>query len=754
MTVNGDYVFSLSHPCGTGTATSNVTITAHPRPASFTAGSDITTICATTGTTNLAGVIPAGYTGSWRAVNIFSLARFSTQVSTNAQFSSTTSATPTFSLINTTNHEIDPAYYAILKITSLDGVCSYEDTTIVRFVPNPQIVSPTTISKCRNLANTVDFYDLQSTSPAFSTAYAGSAGTVANGTTVTLNVISQPAGANMTFYSIELRRAFFTGMSVNGTYQFTLTVTNSCGTYTTPTISFTYSGTTPNLVNFALPSHPEQSMVYASTGSGGELHCTNKVGTTAPELFYFDIDPSDPATVTNTITPSGILPPGGAPTVSLSGAGTYNRTVTVTPPAGGWQIGTYKFSVSTSNGSCSISQPYYIHISDNNRPDVAVPDQSICYPGTGAISATIPLPAIYKGVVNSSYFQEFNGMYSFSVISKPAGSSTPSYTSSNLRSITSASTLISNLDKAGDYVFRITTEPSTAGVGPFLDQEYACSGAAMTGTFTVHVENPINANAGSDQSGLCANSASLLGNNPGSGTGAWTIAQAPTGAVPIIASTSSFSTMANNMDSVGTYRFVWTITSPMGGCVSRDTVAYQVTCPLPVQLLRFEAIKQPNSVLLEWLTAAEQNSWGFDIERSTDSKDWNIIGSVRSNAGVSQGRYTYTDLQPVYGDNFYRLKQKDHDGAYAYSPVRMVKYTPNNGITLYPNPARESVTINGLKGTETVTVYNTNGQVVYIGKTKAGAVQVNMKHLPAGVYLCIVADQAGAQLSRSSFVKE
>jgi hypothetical protein len=285
MTVTGDYVFSLSHPCGTGTATSNVTITAHPRPASFTAGADITTICATTGTTNLAGVIPAGYTGSWRAVNIFSLARFNTQVSTNAQFSSTTAATPTFSLINTTTHEIDPAYYAILKITSLDGVCSYEDTTIVRFVPNPQIVSPTTISKCRNLANTLDFYDLQSTSPAFSTAYAGSAGTVANGTTVTLNVISQPAGANMTFYSIELRRAFFTGMSVNGTYQFTLTVTNSCGTYTTPTISFTYSGTTPSMVNFALPSHPEQSMVYASTGSGGELHCTNKVGTTAPELF-------------------------------------------------------------------------------------------------------------------------------------------------------------------------------------------------------------------------------------------------------------------------------------------------------------------------------------------------------------------------------------------------------------------------------------------------------------------------------------
>ena len=755
MTVNGDYVFTLSHPCGTGIATSNVTITAHPRPATFTAGADITTVCATVGSTSLAGVIPAGYTGVWRSVNIFSQERFSTEVSTNAQFSNTTTATPTFSLINTATHEIDPAYYAILKITSLDGYCSYEDTTIVRFIPNPQIVVPTTISKCRNIANTLDFFDFQSTSPAFSTAYTGSAGTVANGTTVTLNVASQPAGANMVFSSIESRRAYFNGMSINGTYLFTLTVTNSCGTYTTPQISYTYTGTTPSTVNFAPAAHPEQYVVYATSGSGGEIHCSNKVGSTAAETFYFDIDPSDPATVVTTVTNSGITPPGGAPTISLSGAGTYNRMVTVTPPAGGWQIGTYKFSISTSNGSCSISQPYYIHISDNGRPNVSVPDQSICYPGNGAISATIPLPAVYKGVVNSSYFQDFGGIYNFAVISKPAGSSTPAYTPTNQRTITNTSTVISNLDKAGDYVFSITAVRATGGVGPFLDQEYNCSGTSLTGTFTIHVENPTNANAGSDQMGLCAHSAALLGNSPGTGTGSWTIAQAPTGAVPMIAAPSNFSTTANNLDSVGLYRFVWTITSPLGGCVSRDTVAYQVTCPLPVDLVHFTATMQPNSVLLEWLTAAEHNNRGFDIERSTDSKDWKVIGAVNSAGSSSTGKkYNYTDVQPVTGDNFYRLKQKDYDGAYEYSPVRVVKYSPNNGISLFPNPARESVMINGLTGSETISMYNTNGQLIYSGKAKEDAVQISLKHLPAGVYLCMIADQAGAQVSRLSFVKE
>ncbi len=66
MTVDGNYVFQLSRTCGVGTATSTVTITAHPRPASFTAGPDITNVCATVGATPLAGVIPAGFTGTWR----------------------------------------------------------------------------------------------------------------------------------------------------------------------------------------------------------------------------------------------------------------------------------------------------------------------------------------------------------------------------------------------------------------------------------------------------------------------------------------------------------------------------------------------------------------------------------------------------------------------------------------------------------------------------------------------------------------
>lgn len=583
MTVDGAYVFQLSHACGTGAATSQVTITARARPASFTAGADVTGICATVGTTPLAGVIPAGFTGQWRSVNIFSRNRFSTTVSTNSEISNTSSATPTFSLINKADHPIDPAYWAILRITSNDGVCSYEDTTVVRFVPNPLIVPPTTKTVCRNPVDPEHYIDLLATSPVFNTNLAGSAGTVANGTVVELVDISQPAGGSISFNRIsDVRRVYLNGMDVDGEYRFKLRVTNSCGTHTTPEITFTYTGTQPRPVNFQVVGHPEQMVVYAAGLTGGELHCSSKVGTTTPETFYFDIDPLDnAANVTASVASTGINPPGGAPaSIVVSGAGTANRVATVTPPAGGWQVGTYRFTITTSfSGSCGRTQNYYIHVSDSSRPNVAVADQSVCYPGTGAISANIPLPAVYQGVVNSSYFQDFSGVYNFTVVSKPAGSGNPTYGTSDQRATTLTSTTISNLTTAGDYEFRITAAPRAgSSIGAFLAEEYACSGTLLTSTFTIHVENLVNANAGSDVSILCPTTVSLLGNSPGAGSGQWVLVSSPAGSTPVFTNATSPSTSVTGLTEEGNYEFSWQITSPLGGCVGTDNVIINRVC--------------------------------------------------------------------------------------------------------------------------------------------------------------------------------
>ncbi len=687
MTADGAYVFRLTRNCGTGVATSDVTITAHPRPASFTAGPDVVNVCATTGTTTLAGVIPAGFTGVWRAINIYSLNRFTTTVSTNAQFSSTTTATPVFSLVNKSAHQIDPSYYAILRITSADGICSYEDTAVVRFIPNPAIDPVAITSRCYDSSNSnpEQFYFSLNSAPYFSTAISGAAGTAAAGTTVTLTPVSQPAGGAIAFNRIDNNIVYLNGTYATGTYVFKLTVTNACGTYTTPNITYVYPGTRPRNVNFQPTGHaaPEQLVLYSSGGSGGEVHC-GIANTGTPENFYFSIDPLDSPTVITNVSPNGIAPPGGAPTVSVTGAGTRNRVATVTPPNGGWQVGTYRFSVNASNsdGSCGFTQLYYIHISDGSRPAVSVPDISVCYPGTGATSANIPLPAIYKGAVNTSYFQDFSGYYDFSVVSKPAGSATPVYTTTNLRDLTTASTTISNLDKVGDYVFRITAKNGNGQVGPFLEQEYACSGTSLTSTFTVHVENPVNANAGSSQTIPCSQSTALLANSPGTGTGLWTLVSAPAGSTPALSGNTIINPVLSSTNVPGTYTYRWTITSPYGGCTSSNDVAVTVAATPGSDFGDLSVAVWP-------VASAAQGSCAF-----TNSKPDNYNGTTVTTTSVWAGNQINTENATVNGGNAAANTDLYDDGLMAGSGG-VAYITPGTPypLTLMLNANRAATTV-------------------------------------------------------------
>lgn len=759
MTTDGNYVFQLSQPCGTGNAVSQVTITAHNRPAAFTAGPDKTGICATVGTVSLDGVIPAGYTGSWTTFNIYTYEAQANVVTTNASISNTNIATPVFSLVNKANHNIDPAYYAVLTIVSADGVCTYRDTTVVRFCPNPAL-NVANVSKCID-NNPLQFFDLPA-DPAFSTNTPGSAGAAANGTTITFNVTSQPAGGNIAFNQLQGRRMYVTGAAIPGSYTFTITVTNCCGTVTSAPMTLTVLGTQPQPVNFQPAGHaaPEQLVIYASGGSGGEVHC-GIAGTSTPELFYFSLDPADPVTTVTNVTSTGVLPSGaGTPIITQTGAGTALRTASIDPGPGGWKVGTYRFTV-TIGTTCSRTQLYYIHISDNSRPPLFVPDLNVCYPGTGAVSANIPLPQVYQGVVNSSYFQDFTGYYNFQVISKPAGSATPVFPASNLRRITLTNVTVSNLDRPGDYLIRITPF-SGNGAGPFLEQEYACSGipTPLQYDFVIHLTQVINSNAGSDEMEPCVTTASLNGNSTGAGTGMWTVAEAPAGANPVFADPANPITGVSGLTVYGIYKFAWSITTPTGNCTTSDTVVVDNSCVTPVSLLYFNVTKHNRSAALNWATASESNNAGFSIERSPNGIAWTTIGFENSKAvnGNSSTllEYNFTDAYPGQGVNYYRFKQTDIDGNYKYSPVKAITFAKADlsAMKIYPNPVQDKLYMEGLTGKSLIAIKNVAGKQVMLVRLNGDAAKaIDVTPLAAGVYIIEVTDRQGVS-TVSKLIKE
>lgn len=94
---------------------------------------------------------------------------------------------------------------------------------------------------------------------------------------------------------------------------------------------------------------------------------------------------------------------------------------------------------------------------------------------------------------------------------------------------------------------------------------------------------------------------------------------------------------------------------------------------LPVTLINFTGKLENDHAVLNWSTSAEQNSSGFQVQRSSDGNNYVDIGFVNG-AGNSTTvhQYSFTDNQPA-SINYYRLKLLDKNGQYKLSNVVILK---------------------------------------------------------------------------------
>jgi Secretion system C-terminal sorting domain len=120
-----------------------------------------------------------------------------------------------------------------------------------------------------------------------------------------------------------------------------------------------------------------------------------------------------------------------------------------------------------------------------------------------------------------------------------------------------------------------------------------------------------------------------------------------------------------------------------------------VTSVLAAELVDFNAFQKNKSVHLNWQTASETNNKGFDIERSTDGKEWQSVGFVPSLGTTVISRfYSFEDLQPLQGVNYYRLRLMDNKGDITFSKIKSIEIGAQSEVLkVYPNPATDNFTI-------------------------------------------------------------
>ena len=169
------------------------------------------------------------------------------------------------------------------------------------------------------------------------------------------------------------------------------------------------------------------------------------------------------------------------------------------------------------------------------------------------------------------------------------------------------------------------------------------------------------------------------------------------------------------------------------------TFGFNVTAAvtLPITLHSFTAQKQGSNALLQWSTATEQNSKDFTVQHSIDGNSWKNIAALPAAGNSNAPRnYSYVHTNPGAGNNYYRLLQTDMDGKSSYTDVRMVKFEGNEpGFTVLANPVSSGVLRVHVNNTTSLSLYSSDGRLLWKKQLNAGVQSVDMSGCGKGVFL-------------------
>jgi hypothetical protein len=160
--------------------------------------------------------------------------------------------------------------------------------------------------------------------------------------------------------------------------------------------------------------------------------------------------------------------------------------------------------------------------------------------------------------------------------------------------------------------------------------------------------------------------------------------------------------------------------------------------PLPVKLTEFGANKQNSAVKLIWKTSQEINTREFVVERSTDGTRFERIATVAARGNTTtMSSYQVLDASPATGNNFYRLKTIDFNGFVEYSKVIKINFGKAFTVSLLPNPARGSITINiaNYKEPLMMEIIDMGGRVVKSTILYNSVNPISVSNLSKGMYL-------------------
>lgn len=162
--------------------------------------------------------------------------------------------------------------------------------------------------------------------------------------------------------------------------------------------------------------------------------------------------------------------------------------------------------------------------------------------------------------------------------------------------------------------------------------------------------------------------------------------------------------------------------------------------PLPIQMGQLIAYESQCSNMLTWETFKEEDGLHFELEKSTNGKDFKTLAEIDIQ-GMAH-KYTYTDKQDLSIHSFYRLKVVNTNGS-SYSNIAPVINNCMNSLQVYPTLASSILYIKGAKYKQYWTITNTLGQMQRRGDILMDESSIDISQLQNGVYYISFQNELG-----------
>ena len=158
---------------------------------------------------------------------------------------------------------------------------------------------------------------------------------------------------------------------------------------------------------------------------------------------------------------------------------------------------------------------------------------------------------------------------------------------------------------------------------------------------------------------------------------------------------------------------------------------------LPLNIVNIQAFRASEAVAISWTAMNESSTASYDVEHSADGRTFTTLGNTKViNNGQQTNNYSFPDPSPLKGNNFYRIKVNDKSGSAAYSKVvQLIVIEGESGITLYPNPVKNVLHIQGLTISVTsIIVMDAKGKIIEQLSAPVNNYSINTTNYAAGVY--------------------